>query len=145
MNAKKLCWGCANLAPHAHWLLRLALTSVFLYHGLPKFQDLAGFAEMVNIPVWMATLVALGEVGGSILLLLGGFGKDWMTRLGALAQIPVMVGAIIMVHWPQWGFMPTESHPFGGMEFQTVLLAIQVYFLLVGNGKGACFRCEARA
>lgn len=142
MKDKKLCWGCANLAPHAHWLLRLALASVFLYHGLPKFQDLAGFAEMASLPLWMAFLVALGEVGGSLLLLVGGFGKDWMTRLGALAQIPVMVGAIFLVHWGQWGMMPTESHPYGGIEFQVTLLAIQVYFLLVGNGKGSCFGCE---
>jgi putative oxidoreductase len=122
------------LARHAHWALRLAILSVFLYHGLDKFGNLGGFAEMAGMPVAVAFLVALAEAGGAVLVFVGGFLKDWMTRLGAMAIIPVMLGAIFMVHWGQWHFMATESHPMGGMQFQVTLLAIVVYLALEGKG-----------
>jgi putative oxidoreductase len=123
-----------NISPHAHWFLRLALASVFLYHGLGKFPQLTQLAGMMKMPVAMITLVALAETVGSVLILLGGFLKDWMTRLGALLLIPVMLGAIFMVHWGQWNnFAHTESHPMGGMEFQVTLLCIQLYLLIKGN------------
>jgi hypothetical protein len=37
-------------------------------------------------------------------------------------------------HWGQWHFMPSETHPMGGMQFQVTLLAILVYLVLNGNG-----------
>jgi putative oxidoreductase len=60
--------------------------------------------------------------------------RDWMTRLAALATIPVLVGAIVMVHWGQWSFVASETHPMGGMEFQVVLLLMALYFVIRGNG-----------
>lgn len=122
-----------SMARHAHWALRLAILSVFLYHGLDKFGDLGGFAEMTGLPLAMAVLVALAEAGGAVLVFVGGFTRDWVTRLGALAIIPVMLGAIFMVHWGQWHFMATESHPMGGMQFQVTLFLILLFLLLTGN------------
>lgn len=122
-----------NLAPHSHWLLRIALASVFLYHGLTKFTMLSQMAEMMQKPVAMVVMVALFETFGALLVLSGGFLSDWMTRVGALLICPIMLGAIIMVHWGQWSFMASESHPAGGIEFQTVLLLIAVYLLIKGN------------
>lgn len=123
----------APAARHAHWTLRLAILSVFLYHGLDKLGDLGGFAEMGGMPIAVALLVALAEAGGSILVFVGGFTKDWVTRLGAVAIMPVMLGAIFMVHWGQWHFMATETHPMGGMQFQATLLLLLVYLALKGN------------
>ena len=39
-----------------------------------------------------------------------------------------------MVHWGQWHFAASETHPMGGMEFQFTLLMIALYFVIVGNG-----------
>lgn len=122
-----------RIAIHGHWLLRIALASVFLYHGIGKFPVLQQLAGMMKMPVSMIFMLAMVETAGSILILLGGFWKDWMTRLGALMLIPVMVGAIVLVHWGQWNFMPTPAKPMGGMEFQVTLLLIQVYLLIKGN------------
>ena len=119
--------------PHVHWLLRIALASVFLYHGLLKFPVLSEMAQMMKMPVAVVTMVALFETVGALLVLLGGFLKDWMTRIGALLNCPVMLGAIFMVHWGQWSFMPSETHPVGGIEFQTVLLFIALYLVVKGN------------
>lgn len=129
----------ATFAPHAHWLLRIALASVFLFHGLQKFlvSGIEGFAGMMGLPVVIAGLVALAEVlGGAGIIagatLRGRFG-DLVTRLSGLAIAPVMLGAIAMVHWGQWSFVASQGHPMGGMEFQVVLLLLGVYFLIRGN------------
>ena len=79
--------------------------------------------------------MALAEVGGGLAVLTGSaLKRHWITRLGGLDVAPVMLGAIAMVHWGQWSFVATESHPMGGMEFQVVLLLMGLYFAVVGNG-----------
>ncbi len=122
-----------GFAPYAHWLLRVPFAATFLFHGLGKFPNLAGTAEMMGMPVALLALVALVETLGGLLVLLGGFGKDILTRLGGLVVVPVMLGAIAMVHWPRWSFTPSETHPIGGMEFQVLLIALGLFFAIVGN------------
>lgn len=124
---------------HAHWLLRLGLASVFIYMGIDKFMGsgMAAFSAMMNLPVALGTLVALGEIGTGLLVLLGGLMKsrlgDVVTRLGALGMVPILLGAIFMVHWGQWHFMATSSHPLGGMMFQVTLAMMAIYMLARGN------------
>ena len=120
---------------HAHWLLRIALASVFLFHGFGKVADVSGFAEMMGLPVLVAGLVTFAEVAGGLGIIIGGFGKELITRLAALAMIPVLLGAILMVHGPRWNFVPAEGYPMGGMEFQVVLVLLASYFLIVGNAQ----------
>lgn len=122
---------------NAHWLLRIAIVSVFLFHGLLKFANLEGFASMLPISYTTVVMVALAEIGGAILLIFGGFGIsrffDLATRIGALLNVPVMIGAIAMVHWGQWNFAPSETHPMGGFEFQAVLILVMIYIAITGN------------
>ena len=125
------------LTLNAHWLLRIALASVLVFHGLLKFTDLEGFTQMLPISYLEVVLVALAEAGGGLLILLGGFRNDRLsdlaTRIGAALNIPVLVGAIAIVHWGRWNFVPTESHPLGGFEFQAVLLLVTLYLVVTGN------------
>lgn len=121
------------LKPHAHWLLRLALASVFIFHGAMKFMNLEGFSQMMGLSSTIAIAVAFAEVVGGLGIVIGGLTSDFVTRLSGLAIAPVMLGAIFMVHWGRWNFMPAEGFPVGGMEFQVVLLLIAVYFIAVGN------------
>jgi putative oxidoreductase len=127
----------SSLAPYAHWTLRIAIAAVFLYHGLTKFPALNGMAAMMGLPVAVLTLVALAETAAGALTLIGGFINnaigDLLTRLGGAAVLPPMLGAIAMVHWGQWTFVASETHPMGGMEFQFTLVMIAVYLLLMGN------------
>jgi len=122
---------------NAHWLLRFAIVGVFLFHGLLKFANLEGFATMLPISYTEVVLVAFAETGGAVLLLLGGFGAsrffDLTTRIGALLNIPVMIGAIATVHWGQWNFLSSESHPMGGIQFQVVLALVMLYIAVTGN------------
>lgn len=121
----------------ADWFIRLSIAGTFIYHGVTKFPNIAAGAEMMGMPfiVWLA--VALGEIAAGVALLAGGalrnnFG-DLLTRLGGVGVAIIMVGAVALVHWGQWSNMPSESHPFGGMEFQTLLLATGLFFALRGN------------
>ena len=122
-----------SLKPHAHWLLRIGLAGVFIYHGIGKAMDVGAFSQMTGLPTAIATLVTLAEVAGGVGIIVGAFTNDLITRLAALAVTPVMLGAIFMVHWGRWNFTPAEGYPMGGMEFQVVLLLTAVFFLVMGN------------
>jgi putative oxidoreductase len=124
----------ADLAPHAHWLLRIGFASVFLFHGIGKLVAPAQFAEMMGLPLLVVLAVTVAEIAGGLGLLAGAaLRRDWMTRLAAVATVPVLIGAIAMVHWGQWSFVASETHPMGGMEFQVVLLLTALYFAIRGN------------
>ncbi len=118
-----------QFAPHAHWFLRLALASVFAYHGLTKFPNLEALSGMMGMPVPMIAMLATVETIAAAMILVGGISKDWMTRLAGLIFVMVMLGAIFMVHlkngWNSLGNM--------GMEFPVTLLAIGLFFAIRGN------------
>ena len=123
----------AKFAPIAHWLLRIVLASVFVYHGIGKLPDVAGFAQILDMPVVVAWLVTFAEISVGVGIIVGGLSKEVITRLSALAMIPILIGAIVVFHWPKWSFVANEAHPFGGMEYQVNLILVAVYFLIVGN------------
>ncbi|MGI9175162.1 MAG: DoxX family protein [Rhodothermales bacterium] len=127
------------LAPYAHWLLRLALASVFLYHGITKFPALEGISEMMGMPVFVVGMLAAAEVAAALLILAGGFSKALLTRIGGAIIAVVMLGAIFMVHLQNgWNSVNMGSGNMGqGMEFQFTLLMIGLYFVVVGNGTQA--------
>ena len=88
----------------------------------------------LSVPVWL--LVGAAEIAGGAGFIVGGLlsgsNGTLITRLSGLAIIPVMLGAIFMVHWGHWSFMASETHPAGGMEFQVLLLAVSFYALVTG-------------
>ncbi len=125
------------LTNNAHWLLRIALASVLVFHGALKLMNLEAFAQMLPISYLQVVLVALAETGGGLLLLIGGLRNDAVfdlaTRVGAALNIPVLIGAIAIVHWGRWNFVPSETHPMGGFEFQAVLLLVTIFLVVTGN------------
>ncbi len=122
-----------SLKPHAHWLLRIGLAGVFVFHGIGKAMALGGFSQMMGLPIPVAALVTFAELAGGVGIIVGAFTNDLITRLAGLAIAPVMLGAIFMVHWGRWGFEPAEVFPMGGMELQVVVLFTALFFLVMGN------------
>ncbi len=120
-----------------HWLLRFALASTFLFHGFAKFGDLAGGAEKMGLPILIWTIVGIGEVLIGLGVLAAGAMQnkmgDIITRLCGIGAIIILAGAIAIVHWGQWSFSPSETHPLGGMEFQVILCLISAVFIARGN------------
>lgn len=125
---------------HAHWFLRLPFAAIFVSHGMGKLM-MPEMAEAMQMPVALFLTVGMAELLAGMGAFLGGIPafpkRDLITRLAGLAAAPVMLGAIMLVHWPQWTFMATEAKPAGGMEFQVAILGLAVYFLLVGTSKEA--------
>ena len=93
-------------------------------------------ADMMGMPVIAVYMLAMMEVGGAILILWGGLGPDWATRIAGLLMAVPMVGAIGMVHaqngWNSVNMSP--DMPGKGMEFQVLILAIALFFAVKGNG-----------
>ena len=117
----------SSLSPHVHWAMRLSLAATFLYHGIGKFP-VAAFSEAMGMPVPMAWAVAIAEIVAGAALIVGAFGKEFLTRLAGLIVIVIMIGAIGMVHFKNgWNVMN------GGMEFQVLMLAVGLYFAARGN------------
>jgi len=114
-----------TLSPHVHWGLRLSLAATFMYHGATKLPVEGPMMGMPAAVVWM---LAFAELAAGILLIVGAFGKDMLTRLGALIVIVVMIGAIALVHAKN-GFNVMN----GGMEFQILMLTAGLYLAAKGN------------
>lgn len=110
------------------WPIRLSLGATFLAHGIGKLPNIPAGAMKFGVaePIWM--LVALAEIFGALAILIGGLGTAaWqrlLSRIGFLSLMPVMIGAIMMVRWPNWRFNN------GGMEFEVLILAVCLYGLI---------------
>jgi putative oxidoreductase len=107
------------------WFLRIAMASVFLYHGLTK--KLNSFAKHFKLPLIIAALVVFAEIAAGLGYIVGGlYNKNILgfsiTQWSSIAVIPVLLGAIFMVHWKN-GFNVMNS----GYEYQFVLLMIAFY------------------
>ncbi|MCW9708776.1 DoxX family protein [Fodinibius salsisoli] len=119
----------------AHWLPRLSLAAIFLYHAFPKVVMTGAVSQMMGMPAAMVFMLGLVEIVGSLFILWGGFGPDWATRAGGILFSIVMVGAIFMVHWQHgWNSINMGTGNEGrGMEFQVLILAVSLLFVFKGN------------
>ena len=119
-----------NNTDYAALILRLALGTMFIAHGLLKvfvftLPGTAGFFEQVGFPGWTAYIVTVAEIGGGALLIAG----VWV-RSVSLALIPILLGALF-VHFPAgWVF----SNANGGWEYPAFLVAASVVQALLGPG-----------
>ncbi|MEL6586089.1 MAG: hypothetical protein AAFY65_18390 [Pseudomonadota bacterium] len=111
------------------WVLRVPLAIIIIEQGLFKLPDFALQAEGYGLPLVLFALATFAEIAGGIAILLGGvIRNNWMTdlltRLGGLAIATVVAGVIVMIYFG----------PFSGWQFQGMLLAGGLFFLLRGNG-----------
>lgn len=97
-----------------------------IVHGLPKFENLGvqGFFASVGIPSESALPIALLEVIGGFLLIIG-----LLTRIISILFIIQMIGFILVVK--AGGGITGE----GGLEVELLLMAISFSLLLSGPGR----------
>lgn len=124
---------------HGHWLVRLAVAGIFLFHGIDKIRGGTPPQEMLDMMFkgssalfWFTAilelLVGVGILAGGAL---AGNRGSAITRLAGLGAAIVMFGAIFIVHLENgWSFM--NDGP-GGAEFQTLLAAVGLTFFIRGN------------
>lgn len=113
--------------------VRLALASVFMYHGAQKLfgafggKGLGGLIQAYG-PV-VGSLVGIGEFFGGLGMLLG-----VLTRFSGASLVLIMGGAIAFVHGKN-GFGGD-----GGYEFNLVLLLCALAIMLAGPGRATVMR-----
>ncbi|MBU8880885.1 DoxX family protein [Bacillus sp. FJAT-29790] len=110
-------------------ILRITLGILFLIHGVVKFQggieNTVGWFESINIPGFMAYVVALLEVIGGIALIIG-----FATKLVSILFALLMVGATIIAKLPV-GLLGNGQ--MAGYELDLAFLAIAVYLAINGS------------
>jgi putative oxidoreductase len=126
---------------YAATVLRLALGTMFLSHGLWKVLTLGlpttvQYFASQGFPGWTAYLVVAAELGAGVLLILG-----VQTRAVALLTLPILIGAL-SVHLPN-GFV--FSYPNGGWEYPAFLIVAAGVQALLGDGAFALSRLTGRA
>ena len=106
-----------------NFLLTSALGIVFLYHGLTKIPGgPKSFSSAFGFPTWVGVLVILAELFSGVSLL---FGDSYLKYLGALATIPVLLSAFVLVHGKN-GFGIMNN----GWEYIFVLFMIAMYIIV---------------
>lgn len=117
-----------------HWLPRLSLAATFIYHGYPKVAMTGDVAAAMGMPFIFVLILGIVEVGGSLLMLWGGFGPDWATRVAGILFTIVMIGAIVMVHAQYgWNSINMGNNGGRGMEFQVLIAATSLLYVFKGN------------
>jgi len=119
------------MASYGALLLRLILGFVYIMHAylaLVKLGPAAMIAYQARAGILFPEIATwyliLAHGLGGIFLVLGIF-----TRWAALANVPVMLGAIVFVHGNK-GFWVTD----GGYEYVLVLLVATVAAAMIGGG-----------
>ncbi|HSC97223.1 MAG TPA: DoxX family protein [Burkholderiales bacterium] len=120
-------------APHAAFVLRVALGVMFIAHALLKYYvfTLPGtvqFFQSIGLPGPIAYLTFWAELIGGMLILAGAW-----TRWTVAALIPVLIGAT----WAHAGNGWLFTAPNGGWEYPAFLTVAAVVQVLLGDGKYA--------
>lgn len=127
-----------NYIPEATALLRVTSGGFLLTHGLIKLlvftpAGTAGFFESIGFPGFLAYPVMAGEILLGLALVAG-----FMTRLTALAALPILIGSII----PHAGNGFLFSNPNGGWEFSVFWAIMLIVLAMLGDGAYAVRRVE---
>ena len=135
-------------------LLRVVLGGTYVMHGYYALGILGidGTAEVIvrtgnpeAVSRLLAWYVVVAHLAGGALLVLGLF-----TPVAALVQLPIMAGAVFLLHWPQGffmrGFVDTAAGRAvaGGYEFALLVLAATLTIMFTGPGALALDHARAR-
>ncbi|WP_420406109.1 DoxX family protein [Nisaea sp.] len=118
-------------ADYAALILRVSLGVLFIAHGALKLfvftpAGTVGFFESLGLPAIFAYLTILAELGGGAALIAG-----FATRLVSIATLPILLGAVFMVHGANgWLY----SNPNGGWEFPAFWAVTLIVQALLGDG-----------
>jgi putative oxidoreductase len=122
-------WGDTH---HPKWidLLRIALGIFLLFKGIEFANNMTAVTNLVKNNAHFSDLMVIllvhyvlgAHLLGGALLTLG-----LLTRFACLIQIPILLGAIIFVN-------ASLLKPFSELFLSILILALLVYFLIVGSG-----------
>lgn len=111
-------------------LVRVVFGFMFFYHGVVKFQggisNIVGYFDSLGLPGGLAYVVAIIELVGGLLLILG-----LGTRIvGAIFAI-IMIGAIFTAKLSLGLF---GDGTYAGYELEIVYLILGIYYIFAERG-----------
>jgi putative oxidoreductase len=94
----------------------------------------AGYITRMGYPATLGSVLAwyliVAHLAGGVLIIIG----LW-TRWAALANVPPMVSAVVLLHLPQGFFMkPLGPTTVGGYEFSLTVLVATLALVFLGSG-----------
>lgn len=116
-------------------IMRLALGTVFLYHGLPK-RGLWSAQPSAQLPAGMLRnlrILSIAEPAGALGLIFG-----FLTQLAGIGLVIVMLGAINVLRTKAHKKFKEEHS--AGWEFEFLLLIVALSLAILGGGKYALDR-----
>jgi uncharacterized membrane protein YphA (DoxX/SURF4 family) len=124
-------WGESH---HPLWLelVRIVLGVFLCYKGVQFAQESTLMTLMIgNIPfnsfllLLLSHYILFAHIMGGFLLAIG-----MLTRLAALIQIPILLGAIVFVN-----LSPGVLNQFSELLLSIVVLLLLIYFAIAGSGQ----------
>lgn len=122
---------------HPKWLdiIRIALGLFLCYKGIDFLQNMGILIGQMqnNVPFGSFAFILVGHytvfahILGGLLIATGFF-----TRFACLIQIPILIGAIIFINTSA-----DMLRPYSELFLSILVLALLVYFLIIGNGTWA--------
>ncbi|MBL7996515.1 DoxX family protein [bacterium] len=111
---------------YAYSVMRIYLGIALFLRGLILLSDPSAITTLAGAQqvYMMYSYIIAGHLIGGFLLTIG-----FMTRLAALLQIPILVGAVFFIHLQQ-GLMTVGQ----SLELAALVLALLVIFFLFGSG-----------
>ncbi len=116
-----------SLMPWTMLLLRIAIGSIFVVHGLPKLKNPGQMGAGIGMSSGMVTVIGLVETIGAVAVIIG-----LLTPLGALGLAVIMAGAIY--YKTQKWHVPFTAMDKMGWEFDLILLAAALLLMTTGAG-----------
>ena len=116
-------------------ILRLAVGTIFLMHGLPK-RGLWSAQPSEQMPASMLTklrILSIAEPAGALGLIFG-----FLTQLAGLGLVIVMLGAIQFLTTKVHRKFKEQNAP--GWEFEFLLAVVALSLAIMGGGKYALDR-----
>jgi uncharacterized membrane protein YphA (DoxX/SURF4 family) len=110
-------------------LIRIFLGAALFVRGVLFLKDPSMLADISNQTesAWQVQYIAYSHLLGGLLLAAGLF-----TRVAALIQIPVLGGAVFLVHIRDGLFTPSQS-----VELSALVLFLLLVILVFGPGKAS--------
>lgn len=87
---------------------------------LDKHLSFGSFTTIV-----LGHYIVFAHILGGIFLAMG-----VLTRFACLIQIPILLGALVMINWSQ-----DMLRPYSQLMLTIVVLLLLIYFLIAGNGQ----------
>jgi putative oxidoreductase len=119
---------------HPRWLVivRIALGLFLFAKGINFIRDSNLLDRLIwgntlqaeNNAAWLPILITWANLLGGFMLIVG-----LMTRLVALLELPIMIGAIIFINTQRGGFAPESE-----LWLAILVLLLLVLFLIEGGG-----------